>query len=35
MKFGEANDITRLTMCKLVSNVHQTKNIVTDQKQDK
>lgn len=34
-KFGEANEITRLAMCKLVSNVRQTKNVVTDQKQDK
>lgn len=35
MKLGEANEITRLAMCKLVSNLCQTKNVVTGQKQDK
>lgn len=35
MKFGEANEIIRLAMYKLVSNLRQTTNVLVDQKQGK
>lgn len=33
--FGEPNEITRFAICKLVRNLSQTKNVVTNQEQDK